>query len=279
MPFSEIDILPDPPQRDSDPDTFADRADIFVVAMQVLSQQLNVFIAELQTAAALIAAAPAYADPGLVALSGLTPAADRLAYFTGTGSSALTNLTAVARTLLAQTSQANMRTVGLGLGTAAMASYGDFEATGSVGSAMAAHVAASDPHAQYLLESAVSSFIMNLLNDPDQATALTTLGALAVPTVTSNANGICIATTIGGVTYLRQWGRVTCAGNSTGTLTFPVAFTDATKVSCIMNGTSDPSNFGQVSRGPTIYSNTDTTASWSNGDDSSATGFWIAEGY
>ena len=47
MPFSDIDLLPDPPQRDGDPDTFADLADTFVVALQTFSEQLNTFIAEL----------------------------------------------------------------------------------------------------------------------------------------------------------------------------------------------------------------------------------------
>lgn len=115
MSFSPIDNLPAAPQRGDAPETFADNADTFLAALVDFQTQLNTFISELETAAALIAAAPAYADPGLVALTGNTPAADRLVYYTGASTSALATLTSVARTLLAQTSQANMRTTGLGL--------------------------------------------------------------------------------------------------------------------------------------------------------------------
>lgn len=51
----------------------------------------------------------------LKAVSALTPAADRLAYYTSASAAALATLTAVARTLLEQTTQALMRTTGLGL--------------------------------------------------------------------------------------------------------------------------------------------------------------------
>lgn len=56
-------------------------------------------------------------NANLAAIAGLTSAADKLAYFTGSGTASTTDFTSVARTLLAQTSQANMRSTGLGLGT------------------------------------------------------------------------------------------------------------------------------------------------------------------
>ena len=64
------------------------------------------------------------ADAQLSAIAGLTPAADQIIYWTGPTAAAMTSLTSVARTLLGQTTQANMRSAGLGLGTAAVKNTG-----------------------------------------------------------------------------------------------------------------------------------------------------------
>lgn len=63
-------------------------------------------------------------NANLTAISGLTTAADKVIYWTGSGTASTTDLTSVARTLIAQTTQANMRTTGLGLGTAATQNTG-----------------------------------------------------------------------------------------------------------------------------------------------------------
>lgn len=53
------------------------------------------------------------------------------------------------------------------------------DASGTAAAAVASHVAAGDPHTQYLLESAVSAFGLTLIDDADAAGARTTLGAAA----------------------------------------------------------------------------------------------------
>ena len=71
----------------------------------------------------------------------------------GAGAGEQFAFTPVARTLVAQTTQALMRTTGLGLGTAATSNTGDFEPAGAV----ATHEALPDPHTQYALESALGT--------------------------------------------------------------------------------------------------------------------------
>lgn len=82
----------------------------------------------------------------LTALAGLTGAADKLAYFTGATSMAVTTITSFARSLLDDTSASDARTT-LGLGTAATSNTGDFDASGAATSAVAGHTGdTSDAH-------------------------------------------------------------------------------------------------------------------------------------
>ena len=100
MPFIDLTPAPPPPQRDQDEETFAPRADDFVVWMKVHADEMNVFIPQLETAAALIAAAPAYADAGLVSIASLDIAADEMLYGTGANTFGKASLTAFGRSLI-----------------------------------------------------------------------------------------------------------------------------------------------------------------------------------
>ena len=67
-----------------------------------------------------------------------------------------------------------------------------FDPTGTAAAAVAAHVAAANPHTQYLLASGVSAYGATLIDDADAATARTTLGlgTAAVLNVGTSANNI-----------------------------------------------------------------------------------------
>lgn len=176
MPFSPLDLLPVAPQRNDPPDQFADIADNFVAALTTFSGQLNTFISELETAAAIINAEPAYADPGLLALTGNTPEANKLPYYTGAGSSSLATLTSYARSLLSAADAATARTT-LGLGTAATQNTGAFEASGAVSTHNAVTTGAHG----------MTAFGAGFVALEDAAAARTAIGVEAVGSVVGNA--------------------------------------------------------------------------------------------
>lgn len=299
MPFSNIDALPTAPQRTDDADTFIERADAFVAALITFRNQLNTFKAELEAAAALIAAAPAYADTALktIADSSLTPAADRGVYYTSSSVAALFTLTTQARQLLDDTSfDAMLTTLGLTANGKSLVTAADYAAMRTllglvVGTnvqaydaelaALAGLTSAADKGIQFTGSGTaglfdLTAFAKTLLDDANAAAALTTLGAQAALTFTSNGNGIALGVTIGGTTYYIQAGTKTQAANSDGTITYPVAFTTAAYCACI-GGPSGSGDAGTLHTRGTSGLTTQDVSNTSGG--ASITGNWIAIGY
>lgn len=296
MAFSEIITLSDPPQRDQDEETFAPRADVFLVELQQFSEDLNTFKGELETAAALIAAAPAYADAGLVSIAGISIGANEILYGTGTDTFATQTLTPFARTLIDDGDAATARTT-LGLGTMATQAASGIAVTGGsitgitdlavadggTGASTAAGARTNLGAAASGANSDITSLsaLTTALSVAQGGTGVTTLAALmsSLFTITSDSNGTCLAFTIGATTYKLQWGRVSATANSSGTITFPSAFTTASSISVTKGGSNyggpaDQDNYADINGTPTT-----TTVGWGNPDDTTATLMWIAIGY
>lgn len=134
--------------------------------------------------AAIAAAAGGALDPELEAIAGLVSAADKLPYFTGSGTAALANYTAFGRTITALTNAAGLRTAA-NLGNSATLDVGTTSITVAAGdapaTAISAHLAASDPHADRAFATAALLAHVSAL-DPhgDRAFATTAVNNSAV---------------------------------------------------------------------------------------------------
>lgn len=228
MPLQDITALPEPPQRSDPPEDFITKADAFLSAFPTLRAEINTLASQLEIAAAMIAAASAYADPGLLALVGLTPAADRLPYFTGAATSALATITAAGRALL-DDADASAQLTTLGVSDFIKTLLNDADAATARGTLGGVPVVGdyqpldSDLSAISLL--ATTSFGRGLLTLADAAAGRTAFGAQQawVDASLIQNGGYVVHAPVGGKSLIETWGYVDLSSNSYGSYTVPKA--------------------------------------------------------
>jgi len=154
----------------------------------------------------------------LSALSGLTSAADKVAYFTGYGTAALATFTAVARTLLAAADVAAQRTaLGLVIGTNVQAYNANLTTFASK------EIPAGTSEAVYAITDGASVD----LNPNNGSIQTWTLGASRTATASNFASGQSMTVMINdGTAYALTWPTITWVGGSAPTL-------DATKYTVV----------------------------------------------
>jgi hypothetical protein len=155
----------------------------------------------------------AVSDAELLAIAGLVSAADKFAYFTGSGTAALADLSSYARTLIDDTTAAAARST-LGLGSAATHADTDFDPANAAATAQAA----SQP-----LDSELTA-LAGLTSAADRLPYFTGVGTAALATFTAagralidDADAAAQRTTLGLGTLATQSG--TFSGTSSGTNT------------------------------------------------------------
>jgi hypothetical protein len=179
MPAPVVTDLPDPPLRTEDSATFSAKVEAFVAALVDFVPEINALGAYLQalesgTLSALLAA-----------IDGAGSAANKLPYYTGSNAVALADLTSLARTILACTTAAAVRSaIGAGTGSGDLLASDNLSDVESVSTARGNLGAkASAPSVQSVTSSATvtPTFSDDMVKITAQAAGLT----LANPTGTA----------------------------------------------------------------------------------------------
>jgi hypothetical protein len=150
----------------------------------------------------------------LTAINGLTPAADRIAYYTSASAGAMTALTAFGRSLIDDVDAAAARTT-LGLGTAATQNSTAFQAADATLTALAGVTSAANKLAYFTGV------------DTAAVADITTAGREILSTATSGTNGQVLTSSGGGAP---TWTTVSGGGGGGGAVDVQAYTADATWV-------------------------------------------------